>query len=307
MKMVERLFLFRYAVRSRNWMLHLKSTEDLIGDVISLDRIKYRRMLPVYLAEMKGLQDESPDIWNYVLQGGFTVKKGDIPFTSLGADHAGEQQNKLLKIDGGLIGITKNEQTRTRYFLVASIMAQLSNQLNNMVSITSPLSPIHHKLNERSIKRQSQMYHSLKTVFDERNVSFHSMVEPTMFNIITNVVHPKEIYPDVLSIPEVGEGLHKEFCRERLCENSTMSIWAPIKRVNLRLFTYDNKKKKQSLNNQMSIYTESSNIFARCALAASEKGVGIQNVIGTYELTVVPRSLMNPDGTLYEGGESNET
>ena len=57
MKMVERLFLFRYAVRSRNWMLHLKSTEDLIGDVISLDRIKYRRMLPVYLAEMKGLQE----------------------------------------------------------------------------------------------------------------------------------------------------------------------------------------------------------------------------------------------------------
>ena len=109
MKVVERLFLFRYAVRSRNWMLHLKSTEDLIGDVISLDRIKYRRMLPVYLAEMKGLQDESPDIWNYFLQGGFTVKKGDIPFTSLGADHAGKQQNKLLKIDGGLIGITKNK------------------------------------------------------------------------------------------------------------------------------------------------------------------------------------------------------
>ena len=135
-------------------------------------------MLPVYLAEKKCLQDESPHIWNYFLQGGFTVKKSDIPFTSLGADHAGEQQNKILKIVGGLIGITKNEQARTRYFSVAPI-AQLSNQLKNMVSISSPLSPLHRKLNERSIKRQSQMYHGLKAVLDERNVSFHSTVEPT--------------------------------------------------------------------------------------------------------------------------------
>ena len=43
-----------------------------------------------------------------------------------------------------------------------------------------------------------------------------------MFNIITNVVHPKEIYPNVLSVPKRGEELYKEFCKERLCENSTI-------------------------------------------------------------------------------------
>ena len=60
-----------------------------------MDRIKYRRMLPVYLADMKDLEGREPSIWESFMQGKFTVKKSSIPFTSLSADHAGEQKNKL--------------------------------------------------------------------------------------------------------------------------------------------------------------------------------------------------------------------
>ena len=52
-------------------------------------------MLPVYLADMKDLEGREPSIWESFMQGKFTVKKSSIPFTSLSADHAGEQKNKL--------------------------------------------------------------------------------------------------------------------------------------------------------------------------------------------------------------------
>ena len=183
MKMVERLLLFRHAVRSRDWLLHLKSTEDIIEDVVSMDRIKYRRMLPVYLADMKHLESEEPTIWNSFLQGNFAVKKSDISFTPLGADHAGEQQNKLLKIQGGIVGITKNEHARIRYFLTASILANISSELKNIISTNSYT--CHHKLNNAAISKQAKMMNSLRKTLDERRFSVESTEENKMFNNIT--------------------------------------------------------------------------------------------------------------------------
>ena len=51
MRMLQSLMLFRYASRERNWRLHLKGYEDT-----SIDRIKYRRLHPVYVAEMIALE-----------------------------------------------------------------------------------------------------------------------------------------------------------------------------------------------------------------------------------------------------------
>ena len=39
MRTLEKLFLFRYASRSYNWLLHLKECADVIKDITSMDRI----------------------------------------------------------------------------------------------------------------------------------------------------------------------------------------------------------------------------------------------------------------------------
>ena len=77
--------------------------------VIMMDRIKYRRWVPVYLADMVALKNNDVEIWNYFKEGNFCVQKSRIPFVAVGRDHAGEQENKVLKIQGGLQGITMPE------------------------------------------------------------------------------------------------------------------------------------------------------------------------------------------------------
>ena len=55
--MVRRLFLFIEASRIRNWEQHLDAAEDLIPDLAAMNRVKYRRMLPVYVTEMRHLRE----------------------------------------------------------------------------------------------------------------------------------------------------------------------------------------------------------------------------------------------------------
>ena len=66
-------------------------------DLIAMDRIKYRRMMAVYIADMKALEWEEPDIWNEMKIGKFSIQKTGIPRIDLRRDCAGEQEVKQIK------------------------------------------------------------------------------------------------------------------------------------------------------------------------------------------------------------------
>ena len=121
--MVRRRFLFIEASRIRNWEQHLDAAEDLIPDLAAMNRVKYRRMLPVYVAEMLHLRENNEITWNALVKD-FSCQKSNIP----GRDHCGEQENKRLKTRGGLTGITRNENSRTRQLLVAPVLSSIFNQ-----------------------------------------------------------------------------------------------------------------------------------------------------------------------------------
>ena len=61
---------------------------------------------------------------NFSKGGNFSVQKNAIPFTAIGRDHAGEQENKTLKISGGLKEVSRNLNARTRFFLNGPILKQ---------------------------------------------------------------------------------------------------------------------------------------------------------------------------------------
>ena len=63
-------------------------------------------------------------------------------------DHAGEQENKLLKISGGLRGIANNENTRNRFFINAPFVNIIKKELKGLYD------NIHHNLKPSRIKKQ---------------------------------------------------------------------------------------------------------------------------------------------------------
>ena len=52
-------------------------------------------------------QSKDIDTWNY-LEKNVAISKSHIPFTSIGSDHALEQENKVMKVTGGVKDLTEN-------------------------------------------------------------------------------------------------------------------------------------------------------------------------------------------------------
>ena len=107
--MVLEMMMFVRAVRTADWLLHLQALEKFTKYYFAHDRLNYARMIPLYLAEMKALPLNDPDVYREFLDGNWVVNKNQsVPFCGLGADNGLEHINRSMKVSGGLVGITLN-------------------------------------------------------------------------------------------------------------------------------------------------------------------------------------------------------
>ena len=84
-------------------------------------------MTPLHLANMTKLKTSDYEIWQY-LEENFCIIKSKIPFVGIGTDHALEQENKVMKVAGGVIGLTQNQAAINRFCLSAPILSSLTQQ-----------------------------------------------------------------------------------------------------------------------------------------------------------------------------------
>ena len=104
---------------------------------------------------------EDKKVWDAFMDSDFSSQKSEIPGTSIGRDHAGEQVNRTIKNRGGITGITKNENARTRHFLIAPILCSISEQMLKLGGVSSPSSRSHHQLTQSYTRQQNQRITSL--------------------------------------------------------------------------------------------------------------------------------------------------
>ena len=67
------------------------------------------------------LTKSDPDIWSSFLNSFSACQNSVIPFTAREYDQAGEYVNRELKVEGGLIGVSNNLNTRTKFMITALI------------------------------------------------------------------------------------------------------------------------------------------------------------------------------------------
>ena len=94
--------------------MYLSALKDMLPVIITMDRIKYHRMLPAYLADMLYLRKSDPAVWKFFQEGNISVQKNPIPVTAIGRDHVSEQENKKLNISRGQKETYRNLDARTR-------------------------------------------------------------------------------------------------------------------------------------------------------------------------------------------------
>ena len=87
----------------------LRCLQDIIPWLFAMDLVHYSRWISVFIHYIRRLPDTHPDVFQRFQEGQFTIKKSVWVFSNMAIDQAHEQNNKLVKIDGGAIGILEND------------------------------------------------------------------------------------------------------------------------------------------------------------------------------------------------------
>ena len=298
MTMVMDMILFISAVRTGDWLLHLTALKSFTKYFFAYDRLNYARMIPLYLAEMEVLPTSDPELYEEFLTGNWVVNKNqESAFCAVGADNALEHLNRKMKVSGGLVGITLNPNARVKFFLIAPELSQLSDQAKSMAGVSFSGETSHHhalttavfSLEEKSVEKLLTTMESFTNPFDQES--------DTLFNLVTKVVMPENVKKDLCEQSIIGERLFQRFVEERIKEQS--QPLGPHEEAKALHLEDCRKKVKVRVNNNTVELSEDRNLFARMMVVCkSRPEIDIKEAVGTYEFSVVPRSLFAADGTL---------
>ena len=118
-----------------------------------------------------------------------------------------------------------------------------------------------------------------------------------LHNVITQAYIPDEYVQQILNADVTGQKLYEDYVSERI--NGDVSLWAPVKKENNKMFLSGNQKITVKLSDNTVDLKETKDLFARLmVLARSNQDINQKEAIGNYEFTLTPRALFASDGTI---------
>ena len=299
MKQFEAILQFIRATRERDIFLHMQSVEALVKYFFAHDHLNYARLLPLYISTMQTAEKEHPEIWSEFANGNFCVTKGTAGFTSIGPDHGIEQENRGLKVVGGIVGITQNEKSLDKYFLIAPELSNIQHEFEKTYYMdNNGKRSQHHELTGGGLSRMSQNAVKLSAVFLQHGNPFNSAEDDELYNLLTKAVMNETATNDILLRDQIGQQMFKDFATERLTEGK-LSVWDKMTKKKLQTYKNDNVSTEIRVGDKIVKIKEERGLLHRLiVISRSRPDVDLKDCIGNYEFGVIPRSLFASDGSL---------
>ena len=302
LKQVEALLMIIAASRQGDWLAYLAALDNQIKYFFAADLINYARFMPLHLAQMNQLETDDPLTWEALKSGAFVVSKSDVPFTSLFTDQNLEQKIKGLKGHGGFVGLTQDGGSLDRLVHTTPFLSRIvRNFLSSFPSSSTSSTGLHYQLSGDDAVRSSRNALKIRDC-----MKLHCQGNPhvngtPLKNIVSSALIPEAVKPDILRYPEKGQAAHEAFVADRLMTGSHQSIWDPMKKMKLKNFSNWTQKTKVKFGDKVIKLREDRQFLGRCLIiqeSRPELVPRLADMIGNYELSVVPRSIFAADGTL---------
>ena len=123
---------FLRSIRSSNFENYIGALKKLIPWFFALNRTNYARWLSVHIRDMQELEVKHPELVNEFSAGKFTFQKTNNSFSALPLGQAHEQNNEIVKGDGGAIGLTENPQALRRWMIGGPEIARVVHELEDV-------------------------------------------------------------------------------------------------------------------------------------------------------------------------------
>ena len=231
---------------------------------------------------MQDLKRSHPETWHELQDGNISVTKTEIPFVSIGADHACEQLNRMMKVHSGLIGISNNANARQRFFLATPEMSCLSTEFKGQFGVPADKPQEHHEVQATTVKKEHAAVNKIKSTILSHGNPFDAEGDQ-LYNFMTHAYVPKENVLQILNVDDNGQKLYEEYVSERI--NGNVSLWAPIKKQNNTMFLSGNKKQSVKVRDQSMDLKETKDLYGRfMVLARSNRDIDLKNAVGNMNL-----------------------
>jgi len=295
------LLLFIYALRASDFLLYVDSLTQLIPWLFVLDRTHYARWLSVHVRDMAQLGETNSAVREQFMLGKFTVKRSQSVFSAIAFDQAHEQMNKIIKGDGGIIGLTENERSLSQLLITAPETARLITEFQSGMNITGNTgTPLHH---EQTSARQSAFLSEVKLLIDAIDTLGNPFHDDTG-NLAT--LHTKDfvtcdVATAVHKLYEMGKMQYESFIDERFSKR-TLSIWHPLKRNKL-MPLFSRKTHSSALANQITNVKTDCALFSRLYISCQTREGNLDEFF-KHENHSFPPSL-SVSGELHFGTKSD--
>ena len=123
-----------------------------------------------------------------------------------------------------------------------------------------------------------------------------------LLNIATGVVLPEDVAQTLVHTTEKGRQQMKAFVERRI-NNSAIGFWVPIPNMKIKTFSSANKKIHVKSSNKLVTVNTDRDLFGRLLIVSNTRQIFLKEVL-SFELSPVPYSLANADGSLRKGAKS---
>ena len=242
------LLLLRFvrSFRASDFDLYIKCLDEMLPWFFALDHGNYARWLPVHLQDMKSLHLTNPAIHTAFKAGGFVISKTVRKFSDIPIDQAHEQNNKLVKGDGGAIGLTENSAELTRWMVSGPEISRVVHEFQANLSTTkgSKADTKHH---EQTRSFQDRFRKHIASLLEEIEALDNPFLETSneLIALDTKDIAERVVCETVISIESLGKEKYSQYQQDRLVSRAK-PLDDTIHRSKLPLFNYAPKLKSRN-------------------------------------------------------------
>ena len=111
--------------READFVLYREALSELIPYFFANNNINYARWLPIHLRDMMSIEQQHPQVAREFHKGNFVVHKTCREFSAISIDQAHEQNNAVIKDDGGAVGFIEDPAALRRWMVSGPEVSRL--------------------------------------------------------------------------------------------------------------------------------------------------------------------------------------
>ena len=237
--------------------------------MFALDHTHYSRCLSVHVADLLSFEEKNNKLYEEMTKGFFLICKSKRHFSNIAIDQAHEQNSKLIKIDGGAIGIFENEFALLKWTVAALMVSDMLKNADIVNGKTREFN-YHHKDNESFNKKFVSDKQAFTNALEEVGNLFLEEGDQ-LVHIKTKQLLSEKACKLIVDATEIGEKLLETFVKELLIEGNS-SIYDKIKKKN-NLALYRRKNSLASPKTKLKIASLSSDcrLYSNLYLASQSR------------------------------------